>query len=422
MASIAMGSLVLVGHAFGVFESSVSLAILALFNILILGPIIWWSAGNRDKSNIERDHAETALRESEEHYRLLFDSIPHPVWVFDLGTLAIRDVNQAAIRKYGYSKEEFRSITIKDLRPTEDVPLLLAVIEQNSSNVETTGQWKHKKKDGTIIDVDVSSHKIIYAGKDARLVVSTDVTERKRAEETIGKLNVDLEQRSALLSVANAELEAFCYSVAHDLRAPLRSIDGFSRALQEDHEATLGPEGNEHITRVRAATRRMGELIEDLLNLSRVTRAEMHRDLVNLSAHAISISEGLQSAHADRHVNTVIAQELKANGDDRLIRIALENLFSNAWKFTSKHEQANIEFGETRQNGQNVYFVRDDGAGFDMTYAGNLFGPFQRLHGAKEFPGTGIGLATVQRIIHRHGGQVWAEGKVEQGATFYFTL
>jgi len=417
---VATGSLVLLGNTFGFFGSSTGLMILALIDIIIVGPIIWWRAGYLERSNAQRDLAEAALRESEEHYRLLFDSNPHPIWVFDLKTLAILDVNEAAVRKYGYSKEEFRSI--KDIRPAEDVPLILANIERNALEAETTGSWKHKKKDGTIIDVDVSSHKIVFAGREARLVVSTDVTERKRAEEVINKLNIDLEQRSALLSVANAELEAFCYSVAHDLRAPLRSIDGFSRALLEDYGATLGPDGQDHIARVRASTRRMGELIEDLLDLSKVTRAEMHRESVDLSTHIQSIADEFQNAHPERHVHTVIAKELKANGDDRLLRIALENLFANAWKFTSNHQQAHIEFGEFHENGHPTYFIRDDGAGFDMAYAERLFGPFQRLHGVKDFPGTGIGLATVQRIIHRHGGRVWAEGKVEQGAIFYFTL
>jgi light-regulated signal transduction histidine kinase (bacteriophytochrome) len=202
----------------------------------------------------------------------------------------------------------------------------------------------------------------------------------------------------------------------------LRSIDGFSLALLEDYSEKLDDEGKKHLERVRAATQRMGTLIDDLLNLARVTRASMRLEAVNVSEVATEVAEGLQKAQPDRKVDFRIEEGLDAMADSHLLRIALENLLGNAWKFTSKRASARIEFGKTKNNGTSAFFVRDDGAGFDSAYADRLFGAFQRLHAMTDFPGTGVGLATVQRIIHRHGGRVWAESSVGRGATFYFTL
>lgn len=241
------------------------------------------------------------------------------------------------------------------------------------------------------------------------------------------KLNEELEQRvvdrTTQLEAANKELEAFAYSVSHDLRAPLRSIDGFSQALLEDYVTSLEDEAQHYLQRVRAASQRMAQLIDDLLALSRLTRSEMRPETINLSALVEAIAAELQGTEPERQVEFVIVPDVAARADAQLLRAALENLLGNAWKFTAKHPQACIEFGALSQSdAPPTYFVRDDGAGFDMAYADKLFGAFQRLHTPAEFSGTGIGLATVQRIIHRHGGQVWAEGEVEKGATFYFTL
>ncbi|MFB2772057.1 GAF domain-containing protein [Pelatocladus sp. BLCC-F211] len=250
-----------------------------------------------------------------------------------------------------------------------------------------------------------------------------EVLERLQAQQAVQSLNQGLQRAIIELQAVNKELEAFCYSVSHDLRAPLRGIDGFSQALLEDYFDVLDATGQDYLRRIRLATHRMGQLIDDLLNLSRVTRSDMHLETADLSLLASNICTELQQSQPERQVEFVIQTGLLAEGDSRLLRVLLVNLLSNAWKFSSKHPQAKIEFGAINsESGIPVYFVRDDGAGFDMAYANKLFGPFQRLHGMNEFPGNGIGLATVQRIVHRHGGRVWAEGAVEQGATFYFTL
>ncbi len=239
--------------------------------------------------------------------------------------------------------------------------------------------------------------------------------EIKRHEQRLHEKNLELE-------ATNKELEAFSHSVSHDLRAPLRHIDGFSRILLENHGAQLDQQGKEYLERVCGATRRMSQLIDDMLHLSRVTRAEMRREETDLAAIALEIAAELGKNHPERSVEFEAAQGLTAQCDPRLSRIALENLLGNAWKFTGKCDRARVEFGMAERDGKPVYFVRDNGAGFDMAYVKKLFGAFQRLHSDDEFPGTGIGLATVQRIVHRHGGRIWAEAEIGKGAAFYFTL
>jgi PAS domain S-box-containing protein len=279
------------------------------------------------------------------------------------------------------------------------------------------------RKDGTEFPVEISLSPL--QTEEGILVTASirDVSERKRAEEQIRRLNEDLNQRASQLEATNKELEAFSYSVSHDLRAPLRTIDGFSQAVLEDFGDRLPDEGRNYLMRIRTAAQRMAQLIDDLLNLSRLARTPLNPEPTNLSKLVQHIIQELQRTDPDRIVDCSVAPNITAQCDPRLMRVVLENLLNNAWKFTTRQGMASIEFGiiENTEQG-NIYYVRDNGAGFDMAYVNKLFGAFQRLHTSSEFPGIGIGLAIVQRIINRHGGQIWAEGSVDKGATFYFTL
>jgi PAS domain S-box-containing protein len=271
------------------------------------------------------------------------------------------------------------------------------------------------RKDGTEFPIEISLSPLDT--EEGTLVSSAirDITERKTAGEIMARAKEAAE-------TANRELEAFSYSVAHDLRAPLRGIDGFSMALLEDHSGQLDAQGKGYLNRIRQSAQFMAQLIENLLMLAQVTQSELRRERVDLSRLAQGAAARLQEAQPQRQAEIVIADGLLAHGDGRLLGIVFDNLVGNAWKFTAKRSKARIEFGRSQNDGQPAYFVSDDGAGFDMAHASKLFGVFQRLHTAGEFEGTGIGLATVQRIIRRHGGRIWAEGRVDRGATFYFTL
>jgi light-regulated signal transduction histidine kinase (bacteriophytochrome) len=264
--------------------------------------------------------------------------------------------------------------------------------------------------------------RMVRGSKDVVLMIVRDITEQKQAEAALIKEKEEVEKKTHQLQVYVNELEAFSYSVSHDLRAPLRSIDGFSQVLLEDYSDKLDDEGKDYLGRVRSASQHMAELIDDLLNLARVTRCEMRSTSINLSALAQTITAEFQQKEPERDVQFSIEPDMVVTGDPNLLKVALENLLGNAWKFSRGREHARIEIGYARNNGHSAYFIRDNGVGFNMAYADKLFGPFQRLHSDKEFEGTGIGLATVQRIIHRHGGTIWAEAALDKGATFYFWL
>jgi PAS domain S-box-containing protein len=337
--------------------------------------------------------------------------------------------NDQFCRLSGYAREELIGRKHNVVNSGTHPEALFAELWRTITRGEVwQGEFCNRRKDGGLywIASTVTSF-LDEAGRPYQYIeAATDITERKRTEEESRKLNAELEQRvcerTSQLEEANRELEAFSYSVSHDLRAPLRAIDGFAQALTEDYAGQLDAPGKGYLARVRAGAQRMGTLIDDMLTLSRVTRAELSFKDVDLSALVREIGARQAAAEPGRAVHFEVAEGLVARADAGLLRIALENLLENAWKYTSAHATARIEFGVERRAGETVYFVRDDGVGFDMRYAEKLFQPFQRLHQAEEFPGTGIGLATVARIVHRHGGRVWAEGAVDRGATFYFTI
>ena len=332
--------------------------------------------------------------------------------------------NRGAERMFGYTADEAVGRDISLIYPPEHVNDEIEILDRlrQGDRVEHT-ETVRVAKSGKRLDVLVTispikdrSGKVIGASKIAR-----DITARKFAEQQVQKLNSELSDRIAALAASNKELEAFSYSVSHDLRAPLRSIDGFSLALLEDAQDKLGPADKEHLQRVRAATTRMGQLIDDLLGLARTARQELIRERVDVSRLVEEVVSQLQMAEPGHQPTVIVAPDVTVEGDRQLLRVMLENLLGNAWKFTSKQADARIEFG-MRQEYPQIFFVRDNGAGFDMTYADKLFGAFQRLHDGSEFPGSGVGLASVQRIVNRHGGRIWAESTVGKGATFYFSL
>ncbi len=337
-------------------------------------------------------------------------------------------LNKRALELFNINEQEITNYTIADISSkgmdiTELPTIWKKVALHKTQTIEWTALQISTNKE---FPVHVSINQINWYGTSAFVAVVRDFTERKQAEEEIKKLNQELEKRVAertlQLEATNKELKAFAYSVSHDLRTPLRSIDGFSQVLFEDYHGKIDAQGKDYLQRIRSATQRMAQLIDDMLNLSRINRYDINIQQVNLSEMVKEIADNLHESQPERQVEFIIQENIKILADGNLLRIVIENLIGNAWKFTSKKASATIELGMKSHNGKKTYFIRDDGAGFDSKYAQKLFSAFQRLHDSKEFPGTGVGLATVQRIIHRHGGNMWAEGEVEKGATFYFTL
>ncbi|MCX5805726.1 MAG: PAS domain S-box protein [Proteobacteria bacterium] len=373
-----------------------------------------------------RKWAEEALRKSEAKYRMLFDSANDAIFIWK--GRKIIDCNARTLKMFGCTMDEIMTskpplIFLPPLQPDgrNSKEKALEKINAAAAGEPQFFEWKHCRKDGTLFDAEVSLNRIGLGGEVFVQTILRDITERKQAEERISKANEDLMRRSLELAAVNKELEAFSYSVSHDLRAPLRAIDGFSQALLEDYHDQLDEQGQDFLKRVRTASQRMAILIDDILKLSRISRAELRYSSVDLSAVASAVAAELQNANKGRKVDFIIQPDIVAKGDPNLLRIVIENLFSNAYKFTN-NKNGKIEFGTTNQGGNLEFFVRDNGAGFDMAYANKLFIPFQRLHRDDEFEGIGIGLATVQRIIHRHGGHIRAESEIDKGASFYFSI
>jgi len=376
-----------------------------------------------------RKEVEFALRKSEERYRSLIETTNDWIWEIDenycftysslkiqtilghelntvLGKSIFQLMPEAGKKE---SEEKFKSVA-RDQK---------AFVSQEHSFLDSSGNIAIFETSG----IPLFTNNGIFQGYRG---IAKEITERKRTEEQIARLNDELEnkviERTKMLQIANKELEAFSYSVSHDLRAPLRSIDGFSQALLEDYESALDDTGKNYLSRVRTAAQRMSALIDDMIKLAKVSRTSIAKQEIALSHVAESIARTLTENDPERSAEFKIEPGMVVTGDKSLMKVALQNLLENAWKFTSKKDHTIIEVGTRRINEKRVFFVCDNGAGFDMNYAKKLFTPFQRLHKESDFPGTGIGLSTVQRIIHRHLGRIWAEGKPDGGAVFYFTL
>lgn len=375
--------------------------------------------------NSDRRRAIEAVRRERDFSDALINSMPGVFYLVDRDGRFLR-WNRNLERVTGHSGDDLSAMSGFDLFATQDHPAVREASYRTLKMGEYQCELPLLHRDGGRIPFLMTGVRLEIEGATHIVGIGTDIAPRRHAEDEIRKLNDELEDRvrarTAELAAANKELESFSYSVSHDLSAPLRGIDGFSRMLVEDFGPTLPEVGRSYVMRIRAATQKMQLLIDDLLRLSRVTREELKRQSVNLSALAEELIDELRAAQPDRAVATRVAPDLMVSADRNLLRIALSNLLNNAWKFTSRHANASIELGVLRDGEQAVYFVTDDGAGFDMRYAGRLFGAFHRLHRASEFDGTGIGLAIVSRILLRHGGRIWAQAEVEKGATFFFTL
>ncbi len=377
------------------------------------------------RARTEHRRAESAAM----HLGRILEGSLNEIYIFDADTLHFVQVNRGGRDNIGYSMDELRELTPIDLKVEMNEVEFKGYLAPLKSGEKERVQFKtiHKRKNGSTYPVDVYWQLSSFESRPVFVGIILDITERVKAEREVRRLNESLErqvaERTSELSVVNKELEAFAYSVSHDLRAPLRGIDGFSQALSEDYGDKLDEDAQDYLRRIRTATHHMGELINDMLSLSRVTRSELRRERVDITSQAQSVVAYLVRTMPERSVEVVIEEGLIAEGaDSHLVRVVLENLIGNAWKFTGKKKDARIELGRKIIDDERVFYVKDNGAGFDMEYAGKLFGAFQRLHSVDEFEGTGIGLATVQRIVHRHGGRIWAEAEFEVGAVFYFTL
>lgn len=524
--------------------------------VMVVYPIATIALGWLLANRLQRENASHAIRESEKKYRLLFESNPLPMWVYDMETLAFLSVNDAAVVKYGYSREEFLRMTIKDIRPAEDVLKILENVQLSTSGLYESGVWRHCKKDGSLIFVEITSYVIGFEGRKAELILSNDITERIKAEEKLREseerlrlateqsnvavweydlntyslsrspnhdrlygigwqqkwdndtflnaihpddreysnnlirnvvcangpdnysydfrvifpdhtirwllvngrviernetgqgikvrgtlmditerkqfqekletLNAQLEQkvqqRTALLEEANKELEAFSYSVSHDLRAPLRHINGYVDMLNRKYYDKLDEKARHYLDTISGAATKMGTLIDDLLQFSRTGRKEISFTELDLNILVQEVLKELEPVINARKIKWDIQELPKVSGDYTLMKLVWTNLIDNAIKYTRNQPVAKISVGYKTEMENFVFCISDNGVGFDMKYANKLFGVFQRLHSQSEFEGTGIGLANVQRIIHKHSGRVWAEAEKDRGASFYFSL
>ena len=373
------------------------------------------------------DRRVTALASSETSYRDLFNTVSEAIYILDHEGRFL-DVNGGAVRMYGHPRERLigRTPEYVSAPGKNDLARVQTMMEQAFAGEPQRFEFWGLRANGESFPKDVRLVRGTWFGKEVLIATADDITEQAMAKEEIRRLNADLEKkvsaRTAELTSANRELESFAYSISHDLRAPLRGIDGFSHLLKEEYRDKIDPQGRDYLDRIRRAAQRMGSLIDDILDLSRVTRLELHRVSVDLSQLVVELLGEITRSKPGNRAEISVEPACVAEGDPQLLRLMMQNLLENALKYSSRNATPRVEFGCESIDGGKVYFVRDNGVGFDMKYADRLFAPFQRLHKPEEFEGNGIGLATVARIIQRHGGRVWAESIPHIQTTFRFTL
>lgn len=377
------------------------------------------------------EFSEAEIRESEERYRMLFERAPDAIIIIGMDgdeTGRIVAANQAAAEQHGYTIEELCAMTIFDINTAETNVIVGPIFEKVANGEWVTTELWHHKKDGSKFPIEVHAGPVKIKGRNYILGFDRDITSRMLAEEAdniymdhIALLNTELTIKSDALAAANAELEAFNYSVSHDMRGPLTRISGYCQILLED-DLNLDPRIKSYITRIHDSGAWLNDMIDAMMHLSQLSRTEIMSDRVNLSHIAEMVISDHVHIEPSRQVKVDITANIVVSGDPRLLKIMMTNLLGNAWKYSSKKNMAQIEFGISQYEPIPVYFVRDNGAGFDMAEVGKLFRVFKRLHDPAQFSGTGVGLATVQRIITIHGGRIWAEGETGNGATFFFTL
>jgi PAS domain S-box-containing protein len=369
-----------------------------------------------EMQNDELRRAQIALEESRDRYVDLYEFAPVGyLTLTDAGLIEAANLTAAVL--LGVDRGRLLQQRFSTLVAPEDRERFHALFAGTMRRDDRQAcELLLQRGDGSVFPAHLDCLRVTAPGTaPVERITLTDISELRRAEDAVHRLNETLE-------ASNHELESFSYSVSHDLRAPLRALNGFSQVLAEEYADRLDENGLNYLNRIRSASERMGQLIDDMIDLARISRQELHRVKVNLSALAETILAELREQHPQRAVAWSVAPNLVARVDPVLMKALLDNLLSNAWKFTAERTDARIEFGHSLTDGEEVFYVRDNGAGFEMAFAGKLFQPFQRLHGVERFAGTGIGLAIVQRIVRRHGGRVWAEGSPGEGATFWFTL
>jgi PAS domain S-box-containing protein len=373
----------------------------------------------------ERVIAQEALLESEERYRTLVRYAAAGIYEVDFTTGRLTEVNDAMCLILGYKREELLALPASNHLDEESKKLFLNRVKlaQTGQHLDNNIEYRVRKKDGQEIWGLFTSRFRWENGKiTGASVIAHDITERKYAEKALREREQKYRLQAEELATVNKELESFSYSISHDLRAPIQAMKGLCSIMMENYSDKLEPELQGYLRRIVTSSDKMGKLVDDMLNLSKISRQEMNVQQISISKIAETIINELQQSDPAKKVEVSIAQNVVTRGDSGLMSIALSNLIGNAWKYSSKTPNAHIEFGEMLKDGETIYYVRDNGAGFNMKFASKLFEPFKRFHSDKEFSGTGIGLAIVKRVIEKHHGKIWAESEPGKGATFHFTL